>query len=363
MSKPKIRVAFVDIDSMDNYIIEILKKEYELIVDLNHPDFLFFSHSGLKHLQYQNCTKIYTTIESIIPDFNDCDYAISSRRIIFEDRHFYCPPALAYNGGKDIEQPLIPSSPLNREFCSFLYSSTHTKDSLMRRDFCIYLQEHYKHVDCPGKILHNINIPTLSERFNPDKWRTSKIQFLSNYKFNIAFENADIDGYITEKLMDCFLAGTVPIYYGSSKNIEPFPKNAMIYANDYPNFESLVARIREIDENDDLYLSILNANPLLHGMKADADDAILNFLRPILLRQKKAKHTEGLHSDTCTNSARLSILVQTRALARRACYLPAAAMWVFYKLASCVTRGAVRLNIAKKRQRYGMLLHLLKNTL
>ena len=41
-----------------------------------------------------------------------------------------------------------------------------------------------------------------------------KFQFLSSYKFSIAMENTEGDGYISEKLIDSFLAGTIPIYYG-----------------------------------------------------------------------------------------------------------------------------------------------------
>ena len=41
-----------------------------------------------------------------------------------------------------------------------------------------------------------------------------KIKFFSSYKFSIAMENSNGDGYISEKIVDSFLAGTVPIYYG-----------------------------------------------------------------------------------------------------------------------------------------------------
>ena len=48
----------------------------------------------------------------------------------------------------------------------------------------------------------------------------TKYEILSKTKFCICFENArDIDGYITEKIFDCFFAGCVPIYWGD-RNIE-----------------------------------------------------------------------------------------------------------------------------------------------
>ena len=41
-----------------------------------------------------------------------------------------------------------------------------------------------------------------------------KIKFLSSYKFSFAMENSKGDGYSTEKIIESFLAGTIPIYYG-----------------------------------------------------------------------------------------------------------------------------------------------------
>lgn len=41
-----------------------------------------------------------------------------------------------------------------------------------------------------------------------------KINALKDYMFSIAIENCKEDYYFTEKLIDCFLSGTVPIYYG-----------------------------------------------------------------------------------------------------------------------------------------------------
>ena len=43
----------------------------------------------------------------------------------------------------------------------------------------------------------------------------SKAETLSRYTFAICFENMVLRGWITEKLFDCLLAGTVPIYLGA----------------------------------------------------------------------------------------------------------------------------------------------------
>ena len=38
---------------------------------------------------------------------------------------------------------------------------------------------------------------------------------LNDYCFSVAMENARSPGYFTEKILDCFATGTVPIYYGA----------------------------------------------------------------------------------------------------------------------------------------------------
>ena len=38
--------------------------------------------------------------------------------------------------------------------------------------------------------------------------------FLSSYKFSIAMENRQGQGYVSEKILDSFISGTISIYYG-----------------------------------------------------------------------------------------------------------------------------------------------------
>lgn len=51
---------------------------------------------------------------------------------------------------------------------------------------------------------------------------------LDEYKYSIAIENFSGKGHFTEKLTDCFLSFTIPIYYGCTNLGEYFPKNSFI---------------------------------------------------------------------------------------------------------------------------------------
>ena len=80
----------------------------------------------------------------------------------------------------------------------------------------------------------------------------SKHQILQHYKFAICYENArDIPGYITEKIMDCFFVGTVPIYWGAPNITDSIPASCFI---DKRNFESYNALYNYLNTmTDDTY--------------------------------------------------------------------------------------------------------------
>lgn len=55
-----------------------------------------------------------------------------------------------------------------------------------------------------------------------------KFEALYPYKYSIAFENSFYNHYWTEKISDCFLSWTMPIYCGSPNIYKYFPKEAII---------------------------------------------------------------------------------------------------------------------------------------
>jgi hypothetical protein len=63
---------------------------------------------------------------------------------------------------------------------------------------------------------------------------------------------------VTEKIMHAFGAGCIPIYWGTQDVLMDFNPKAFINANDYKTFEGVIERIKEIDNNDELYLDMVN---------------------------------------------------------------------------------------------------------
>jgi hypothetical protein len=55
-----------------------------------------------------------------------------------------------------------------------------------------------------------------------------KISGLKDYMFSIAMENCTDNDYFTEKLIDCFLSGCIPIYFGTKNIVNYFNKDGII---------------------------------------------------------------------------------------------------------------------------------------
>jgi len=95
-----------------------------------------------------------------------------------------------------------------------------------------------------------------------------KLGTMSQYKFSICFENTClVQDYISEKIFDSFLAGTVPIYYGASNIERLIPARCFIDYRDFDNFDHLFDFISSMSKQEYLkYIS--NINSFLHGDKA-----------------------------------------------------------------------------------------------
>lgn len=243
-----LKVKFVDLPdpSLENTTLEILKEEFGEVQVCDDPDFLFYSVFGYEHLKY-DCVRICWTGENIQPDFNVCDYAIGFSHMTFEDRYrriplyfFYCDD---YQKAK--VKHLIPQSEIEEKdkFCNFIYSNGNA--SCEREEFFNMLSS-YKNIDSGGKFRNNIGGPVID-----------KFEFQKKYKFSIAFENSSTSGYTTEKILQAFSAGTIPIYWGNPNVSRDFNEKAFINCHKYKNFEDVVQLVKEIDENQELFLKYL----------------------------------------------------------------------------------------------------------
>ena len=76
-----------------------------------------------------------------------------------------------------------------------------------------------------------------------------KFEILYPFKYSIAIENSYYDHYWTEKITDCFLSWTMPIYAGAPNITDYFPKESMILIDPKKPKEALQIIKKAIDDN------------------------------------------------------------------------------------------------------------------
>jgi hypothetical protein len=76
-----------------------------------------------------------------------------------------------------------------------------------------------------------------------------KFDGLWPYKYSIAIENYSCNDYWTEKISDCFLSWTMPIYYGAKSIRKYFPEKSMILIDPNDPQRSLAIIKEAIDGN------------------------------------------------------------------------------------------------------------------
>ena len=90
-----------------------------------------------------------------------------------------------------------------------------------------------------------------------------KIEFFKDYKFSISMENTEGDGYATEKIVDSFISGTIPIYYGSYVIEEYINPKSYIYIRGLEDIkekviidDSIIEKMQK--EQSDFWIHIFN---------------------------------------------------------------------------------------------------------
>lgn len=202
---------------------------------------------GFKHLKY-DCIKIFYTGENVFPNFNICDYAIGPHNLKLEKRYLQLPIYLIKNGHfiKLPERKKLNKEDLKikKEFCNFIYSNKNGNP--IRKEFFDELSK-YKNIISAGKFLNNTGYAI-----------KNKTEIQKQCKFTIAFENEKYPGYSTEKIIDAFIARTIPIYWGDETITDNINQKSFIYCNSSKDIPDVIRRIKQIDKNDDLWLKMAN---------------------------------------------------------------------------------------------------------
>lgn len=82
----------------------------------------------------------------------------------------------------------------------------------------------------------------------------NKLEGLKDYMFSVTIENGTSTNCFTEKIQDCFLTGTIPIYYGPKNIGEFFNTDGILIFHTQEELDSILDSL-----NEDLYYSKMEA--------------------------------------------------------------------------------------------------------
>ena len=257
----------------DNLFVWVLSQKHNVVIDDINPNLVF----TLDRKKFKNAFTIYYNGGEPyypIPNGDIGDYFIGSFYLDYPNytrfSHYYLYLYEFVKNGVipnldffNMEDRIIPTK---TKFCSLVSRSMHGK----RGRFLEKLNT-YKKVETNAPPFYDFNIPFDTTSLNSS---LPKINFIKDYKFNISFENnyranypsypnaiiengelLNMNGLINEKLVEPFVAGVIPIYWGSDRVHEEFNTNTFLNYYDFNNEDDLISRIIELDQNDDLYNS------------------------------------------------------------------------------------------------------------
>ena len=276
-SKPKKRIAIVDAGrrpELVEAVLPFISDHYELKITTDYDaDYVFHSCLGYDVLKYSGI-RIFVTGECVSPNFNVSDYALAFDKMDFGDRYCYLPLFKLYKEAyATLSRARLPADAVLSQksgFCAYVMSNT--KDSAKERIGVFEALTKYKQVDSGGKWRNNVGGPV-----------DDKVAFQSKYKFSIAFENSSRPGYLTEKFAQAAQSNAIPIYWGDPEVAKTFNPKAFINCHDFHSLEAVVARVSEIDGNDNLYLEMLNEPWFIDGTEPTSlkDETYIHFLENI----------------------------------------------------------------------------------
>jgi len=235
------------------------KLNYEFTDNLEHSTIVLYSVFNInKPINiYKNKINIFITFEPLHIDsefFNINLSFIINEKNKNKKNNILCPPQMLLS----IYNSEIPRS-------NFLKNRPYKKN--IPKKFCCFITRvekperinffnelsKYKKIDSFGECLNNTGIYASHDRYEFEK-------LVSEYKFIITFENSQKDMYITEKILHGYYSLSIPIYWGA-KNIHTFfNPNSFIYIDEYNdiNIKNAIQKIKDIDNNDELYLNVVN---------------------------------------------------------------------------------------------------------
>lgn len=150
------------------------------------------------------------------------------------------------------------------------------------RKFCILLTPNFRNMDIKKKLLNSLN--TIDKCYvisqfglkikNLSIYSEYFLNFVNHFKFCIVCENSRGNGYITEKIFNCFYSRSIPIYWGTNPE-EYFNNECYIDARE--DINSIINKVKLLNNDEILYNEIINNDKLKNNIKIKTEENITSM--------------------------------------------------------------------------------------
>lgn len=184
--------------------------------------------------------------ERYYPDFH-VEPTFYRKNIFYATTSFKSEIPITYSGLNTFNH-IPPSVDFDKVIKGASFMARNCQSHNNRESVVEALMETDLRIDSISYRIHNAEVP-------PGINKENKTAVQEQYLFHLAFENQNVDDYITEKLWGTLLSGTLPIYLGAPNIREHVPKNSIIVAEDFENPQALADYLIRLTKDKDLYES------------------------------------------------------------------------------------------------------------
>lgn len=249
-------------------------------------------------------------------DINEYDLILGTRPRNLNEigllKYVEFPLFLAYELSSPFEYCVTENRRLpQKEMCAILSSEKYDSGNSERRKRTqlvetIVNQGKFQ-IDQAGRYLNNMpgGFTVPGSYFTPEI-----LEFQSQYKFVLAFENCQEDEYITEKVINPIRANTIPIYFGSREVNRYINHERIIQIKDPGNLEEcdkVFTEIRFLIENEEAWLEKIKKQIFITP-PAVMFRNIINQVKKVLLLKRNFYVELICNTDVASEASRLPIV-------------------------------------------------------